>query len=243
VGRRGLDERDVVLARSAQPGCDGDAGGATADDHEAVVQGRVVFFYLTWIASLVCALASTEVQEPWIGLAWMSAFLFNLLVISFDFNEERSLILVLVTVVGVLALLYTGALGDVGSWMSSLRPVMNETFYWMMFVAFSVVFFFAWLNSRFDYWVIEPNEVVHRYGLMPKMKRFSTESLRWDKVVPDLLERILLGSGTIILTTPQETHPIVIEHVVRLGTIDDKIAAILGVKQVIHTSEPGEEDT
>ncbi|TNF26237.1 MAG: hypothetical protein EP329_21590 [Deltaproteobacteria bacterium] len=194
---------------------------------------KVVFFYMTWIASLVCAIASSGGAPDWAGVTWMSAFLFNLLVISFDFNEERTLIVVLALVAGILALLYTNALGDVGSFISGLRPTMDATFYWMIFGAFSVVFLFAWLQSRFDYWVIEPNEVIHRYGIFPKMKRFSTESLRWDKQVPDILERILLASGTIILTTPQETHPIVIQHVIGIGNVDERIAAILGVKQVI----------
>ncbi|MFT7579171.1 MAG: hypothetical protein ACI9MR_000833 [Myxococcota bacterium] len=194
---------------------------------------KVVFFYLTWIASLVCALAAGDAPEPWVGALWMAIFLFNLLVISFDFNEERSLIVVLLITAGLLSLLYFGALSDVEGFINSLQPRMNDTFYWMIFGAFSVVFFFAWLQSRLDYWIIEPNEVVHRYGVFPKMRRYPTESMRWDKVVPDLLEKLLLGSGSIILTTPHEKHPIVINHVMRIGRIDDKIASILGVKQVV----------
>jgi hypothetical protein len=65
------------------------------------------------------------------------------------------------------------------------------------------------------------------------MKRFSTESLRWDKVIPDVMERLMLGTGQIILTTPHEKHPIIIDHVMRIGHIDDQIARILGVKQVV----------
>jgi len=203
---------------------------------------KVVFFYMTWIASLICAVASDGGPPEWAGVVWMSAFLFNLLVISFDFNEERTLIVVLAVVAGVLALLYTDVLGDVGDFISGLRPTMDATFYWMIFGAFSVVFLFAWLQSRFDYWVIEPNEVIHRYGIFPKMKRFSTESLRWDKQVPDILERILLASGTIILTTPQETHPIVIQHVIGIGNVDERIASILGVKQVVQGNLDASDD-
>ncbi len=43
----------------------------------------------------------------------------------------------------------------------------------------------------------------------------------------------MLGTGTIILTTPYEKHPIVIEHVMRIGKIDGHIAHILSVKQVV----------
>ncbi|MBC8328434.1 MAG: hypothetical protein H8E31_06765 [Planctomycetes bacterium] len=202
---------------------------------------KVVFFYLTWIASLVCAivasLGSGDAPPPGpLGLIWTGAFFFNVLVISFDFNEERSLVAVLALIVAFLALLYFGVLGSVGAWFSALRPVMNATFYWLVFVGFSLLYLIVWLNSRFDYWEFRPNEVVHRFGLFPKMKRLSTEDLRLDKEVPDVLERLLLGSGRLILTSPQERHPIVIEHVIRIGRIDDQIAEIMGVKAVIHQS-------
>ena len=88
----------------------------------------------------------------------------------------------------------------------------------------SLIYGFVWLRSRVDYWTFRPNEVVHRYGLFPKMKRYSTEDMRWDKTVPDMLERLLLGTGTIILTTPHETHPVVLDHVFKIGSIDDRIA-------------------
>ena len=195
---------------------------------------KVVFFWPTWVASALCALLPGELGTT-SGLIWMGIFFFNLLVISFDFNEERSLIALLAAIAGGALLLYFGVLGSVGEWLTGLEPAMNDTFYWMMFAGFSVLYFFVWLNSRLDYWTIRPNEVVHRYGVFPKMKRYSTEDLRWDKEVPDILERLLLGSGRIILQTPHEKHPIVIEHVVRIGRVDDRIADILGVKEVVHT--------
>ncbi|RMH05489.1 MAG: hypothetical protein D6702_00180 [Planctomycetota bacterium] len=200
---------------------------------------KVVFFYLTWIASLACALIATVASdggppEGPLGLIWVGVFFFNLLVISFDFNEERSLIAVFGLIAAVLALLYFGVLGSVGTWLSSLRPAMDATFYWLVFAGFSLIYAVVWLNSRFDYWIFRPNEVIHRYGIFPKMKRFSTEDLRFDKEVPDVLERLLLGAGRLILTTPHEKHPVVIEHVLRIGRIDDEIAEILGVKAVVE---------
>jgi hypothetical protein len=194
---------------------------------------KVVFFYLTWIVSLVCALWPGE-PGPALGLTWVGVFFFNALVISFDFNEERSVIFVLAGIVTALALLYFGVLGSVGGWITSLSPVMNSTFYWMTFVGFTAIFGFVWLNTRLDYWEFRPNEVVHRYGIFPKMKRYSTEDMRWDKDIPDMFERLLLGTGTIVLTTPHERHPVVLNHVMRIGAIDDRIADILGVKAVVH---------
>ena len=205
----------------------------SADSLSVIVRPlpKVVFFYLTWLVSLVCAMLT---PDAFTGMIWMGAFFFNLLVISFDFNEERSIIAVLAIVVTTLALLYFDALGSLSAWFGSLQPVMSSTFYWMIFLGFTAVFFTVWLRTRFDYWEFRPNEVIHRYGVFPKMKRYSTEDLRWDKTIPDILERIMLGTGSIVLTTPHEKHPVVLEHVMRIGKLDDRIADILGVKQVVH---------
>ena len=196
---------------------------------------KVIFFYPIWIFSLVCALVvSADASAAWPGLAWMTLFTFNLFVIAFDFTEERTLIFVLGGVAVVLGLVLAGALSDVMGFLTSLKPVMNAIFYWMVFAVFGIIFLVAFIGSRLDYWEIEPNEIVHRYGLFRRMRRFSTESLRWDKVIPDVMERIMLGTGTIILTTPYEKHPIVIDHVMRIGKVDEHIAHVLGVKQVVQ---------
>lgn len=199
---------------------------------------KVVFFHPIWILSGVLGFWPGD-ASPSLALAWLGVFFFNVLVISFDFNEERSLIALLASITTVVALLYFDALGSLSSWVTSFEPMVNRTFYRMVFSGFSVVFFFVWLNTRFNYWEFRPNEVVHRYGVFPKMKRYSTEDMRWDKTVPDLLERLLLGTGSIILTTPHERHPVRLDHVPRIGTIDDRIADILGVKAVVHRDADG----
>lgn len=204
---------------------------------------KVVFFYPVWLFSLACALVvSADASASWPGISWMALFTLNLFILAFDFTEERTLIFVLGTVALVLGLVLAGALSDVMGFFASLKPMMDATFYWMIFAIFSVIFLVAFLGSRLDYWEILPNEVIHRYGMFRRMKRFSTESLRWDKTIPDVMERLMLGTGTIIMTTPYEKTPIVIEHVMRIGTIDDQIAHILGVKRVVtdphrHPSE------
>jgi hypothetical protein len=194
---------------------------------------KIVFFYPTWIVSIVCGIAAISGAAEWFGTAWMTVFILNLFVIAYDFTEERTIIFLLGSVALVLALVLGGVVGEVVGLLADVNPTMNADFYWTMTVVFTLVFLVAWVGSRLDYWIIEPNEVVHRYGLFRKMKRFSTESLRWDKVIPDVMERLMLGTGQIILTTPHEKHPIVIEHVLGIGKIDDQIARILGVKQVV----------
>ncbi|GJM21191.1 MAG: hypothetical protein DHS20C15_11060 [Planctomycetota bacterium] len=194
---------------------------------------KVVYLYLVWLVSLLFGFWPGDLHA-WHGQVWVNVFFLSAVVISFDFNEERSLILVLGVIAVFLAGLYFELLGPVGNWLSSLQPTMDRSFYHVIGGGFTIIYFFVWLNARFNYWEFRPNEVVHRYGIFPKMKRYSTEDMRWDKTVPDLFERLLLGTGTIILTTPHERHPVRLEHVMRIGRIDDRIADILGVKAVVH---------
>ncbi len=194
---------------------------------------KVIFFWLTWLFSLVAAfLVKPEGQSEHLGTIWMCVFAFNLLVISFDFTEVISL-LVLALIAGLIfAGLYFDFLPFFGKFFRELDVYMNDTFYWTVFGLFSIIYGFVFLRTRLDYWEFRHNEVIHRRGLFADLKRYSTEDLRWFKEIPDVLERILCGSGRMILTTPREPHPIIIEHVLGIGTIDDKVADLLGTKRV-----------
>jgi hypothetical protein len=195
---------------------------------------KVIFFWLTWIVSLVGGIvAGPDVDaNPHLGTVWMCVFAFNLLVISFDFTELISMLVGALILVLVFAGLYFGWLPWIGDFFAGLRIYMNKAFYFATFGLFSIIYLLVFIRTRFDYWEFRYNEVIHRRGLFADIKRYSTEDLRWFKEVPDVLERLLAGSGRMILTTPREQNPIVLEHVLRIGTIDEQVADILGTKKV-----------
>jgi hypothetical protein len=196
---------------------------------------KVIFFWLTWIVSLVAGIiAATSSEMPaHLGTVWMCFFAFNLLVISFDFNEVLSLTMIALTATLIFAGLYFDFLSFIGEFFKNLSLDMNHGFYFTMFGLFTIIYIAVFIKSRFDYWEFRHNEVIHRRGVFADMRRYSTEDLRWFKEIPDVLERIICGSGRMILTTPREKHPIVIEHVVGINRIDEKVADILGVKRVV----------
>ncbi|MGE0192366.1 MAG: hypothetical protein AB7T63_10035 [Planctomycetota bacterium] len=195
---------------------------------------KVVFFWLTWIVSLVAAIL--EKNNPGgavhLGTIWMAVFAFNMMVIAFDFTEVISLLLLATIAVVVFAGLYFDFLGPIGDWVVNLKLNMDSTFYFTMFGLFTIIYLFVFVKTRFDYWEFRHNEVIHRRGVFADLKRYSTEDLRWFKEIPDVLERVLCGSGRMILTTPREQQPIVIEHVLGISRIDEKVADILGIKRV-----------
>jgi hypothetical protein len=195
---------------------------------------KVVFFYLTWLASLILGIvaSSADTMPRHIGAVWMAVFAFNLLVISFDFNEVVSIAALFVVMTFVFAGLYFDFLGFIGDFLTRLEIHMNDGFYFAVFWIFTVIYAVVMIKSRFEYWEFRHNEVLHRTGVFGEIKRYSTEDLRWFKQIPDVLERILLRSGRMVLSTPREPMPIVIENVIGIESVDERIAEILGTKRV-----------
>ena len=195
---------------------------------------KVIFFYLTWIASLVFGIVSSTSSEVprHLGTIWMLIFALNLVVISFDFSEMAGFAVFALVLCLVFAGLYFGFLGFLGKFIGGLDVVMNPTFYYTMFGLFTAIYLVVFVRSRFEYWEFRSNEVLHRTGVFGQIKRYSTEDLRWFKEIPDVVERLLLGAGRMVLTTPSERTPIVIENVIGIGSVDDRITELLGTKNV-----------
>ena len=197
---------------------------------------KIIFFWPTWVFSIVAAIimsaADADNLPTHLGTVWMCVFAFNLIVIAFDFTEVVSLMVLALLGAVIFAGIAFDFLGPIGDFFASLKLQMNANYYWTMFGLFTAIYFFVFLKTRFDYWEFRHNEVIHRRGVFADIKRYSTEDLRWFKEIPDVLERIMCGAGRMILTTPREQHPIVIQHVVGINRIDEKVADILGVKRV-----------
>lgn len=195
---------------------------------------KIIFFYLTWLASLIFGIVVTVKGTPGehLGTIWMCIFAFNLMVIAFDFNETKSISLVAVIAAVIMGGLYFGFLSFIGDFFRTLDLRMNAGFYYTMFGLFSIFYLVIFIQSRFNYWEFRNNEVLHRTGMFGEIKRYSTEDLRWFKEIPDVLERILLKSGRMVITTAREPHPIVIENVIGIEGADERIAELLGAKRV-----------
>ena len=191
---------------------------------------KVVFFYMTWLASLGCACLDGLFPAKVLGLAWMAIFIFNLVTIAFDFTADRCLMLLLIGAGIGYGFYHYSLSAPVQRFLQAMNPVMNQGFYMVMFGVFTIVYIFVWIQTRVNYWEFRPNEVIHRCGFFSRAKRYRPELIKWDKMVPDILERIILGTGTMILTTSQEDTPVILEHVPGISNIDDRIASVLNVQ-------------
>jgi len=205
---------------------------------------KVVYLYLTWLASIVCGILqpaltagqelTTEMvaQSGLVGRIWLVIFVFNILVISFEFSRIRSVAIVFFLLAFIFAGIQFGFLATVGDFLRSLPLLMNEAFYFVIAGIFSIIYLLVFINTRFNYWEIQPNEILHHHGFLGDVHRYPTRGLRMKKEITDVLEYILLRSGTLVLDPQGEERPIVLENVIGLNAVEDKIQRLLGTLKV-----------
>jgi hypothetical protein len=205
---------------------------------------KIVYLYLTWLASILCGIfqpalvagemlnASTIRTSAFVGRIWVLLFVFNILVISFEFTRIRSVAIVFGILAFVFAGIEFGYLAAVGTYLRDLPIFMNKTFYYVVSVVFTVIYLLVFLTTRFNYWEFQPNEILHHHGFLGDVQRFPTRGLRMQKEITDVLEHILLRAGTLVLVPPGVERPIVLENVINLNKVEDKIQRLLGTLKV-----------
>ncbi|MFI5401795.1 MAG: hypothetical protein ACHQ1G_02585 [Planctomycetota bacterium] len=204
---------------------------------------KIVYLYLTWLASILCgflqpALAGETLdakliaQSSLVGRVWVLLFVFNILVISFEFTRIRSVAIIFAILAFVFAGIEFGFLASVGSFLRDIPIFMNKTFYFVVAIVFTIIYLIVFLTTRFNYWEFQPNEILHHHGFLGDVQRYPTRGLRMQKEITDVLEHILLRAGTLVLVPPGVDRPIVLENVISLNKVEDKIQRLLGTLKV-----------
>lgn len=207
---------------------------------------KIVYLYLTWIASLVCGIVAPNLidsetgmvlpamleRNAVIGRIWLAIFIFNILVISFEFSRIRSVAIAFLVIAFVFAGMHFGFLTPVKDFLGGLDLHMNKVFYYAMAAVFSIIYLLVFINTRFSYWEIQPNEILHHHGFLGDVHRYPTRGLRMKKEITDVMEYILLRAGTLVLDPQGEERPIVLDNVINLNKVEDKIQRLLGTLKV-----------
>jgi len=210
---------------------------------------KVVYLYLTWIASLVCGIlqpadmggdsaatasdmAGNIAMTTLLGRLWLAIFVFNILVIAFEFSRIRSVAISFFVIAFVFAGMQFGFLKGFGQFLGGLDLRMNKGFYYSIAAVFSIIYLLVFINTRFSYWEIQPNEILHHHGFLGDVRRYPTRGLHMQKEISDVLEYALLRAGTLVLQPPGESRPIVLDNVISLNRVEDKIQRILGTLKV-----------
>lgn len=205
---------------------------------------KFIFMYPTLIMSIIAlfvlwfggyssvdpATQTTPVIMTGIFLAVMMA---NLFVIVFDFPRATSLTLVFVVTtvamgVWLLFLFRPGFLPAFASWFVQVRPVANTAFFLCMSVAMTLMYAAVFISTKFDYWELSNNELLHHHGLLSDLKRYPAPNLRVDKEINDVFEYMLLGAGRLILHPSTEKRAIVLDNILFVGSKESEMTKMLG---------------
>jgi hypothetical protein len=192
---------------------------------------KVIYFYLTWIASLICGIVVSLSKEQSVNQTmtyiWIIVFTFNLLVISFEFGRMLSVAVVFF----VLALVFLGAwlgfLGKMFSFLGAVEPHADHRFFFTVFVVFTLIYLLVLVQTRFNYWVVRRNELLQKHGFLGDVKRYNAQNIKINKEIPDILEFILLRCGTIVVHPETEDRAFVLENIIGINKKEREVKEIL----------------
>jgi hypothetical protein len=88
-----------------------------------------------------------------------------------------------------------------------------------------IILLITLIAPRFDYWRLERNELYHRKGVFVTAERYPTKRLQIQKKIPDILEFLTLGAGSITLIIDESR----IEHLDTILRINKKSERIDGL--------------
>ena len=195
---------------------------------------KIIFLYPSMFAAIFAAIAMKvwpDLATTW-GVVFQIVFFVNAIVMAFDFPRTASLNLLLLAVAvilgGVLINLHVAEFWPaLKGWTQWLVPVANTQFYVLFAGTLALVYFLVLIvDFRFDYWLVYPNEIVHRRGLLGNVSRYPAPGLEMQKEITDIFEYFLFSSGRLLIQ-PSKGPAIVLDTVFRVNDKVDRIQRLL----------------
>lgn len=190
---------------------------------------KIVFLYPTALASLVCFLGQGlgGSQHTW-GLVFFITLALNLPVVAFDFSRVTFVVLVLVVVLFAVLQWLTPLFSFIGG----LEIGATQQFYGWFCILMAVIYLIVFIQTRFNYWELTHNELLHHHGVLGDVERYPAPGLRITKEVNDVFEFILLGAGRLVIQPPVEPRAIILHSIVRVNHVENRMKALLATLQV-----------
>lgn len=197
----------------------------------------VIFLYPSAFAAIACGIwvnasgATPEVPGA-SGIVFTLLFFFNLSIVAFDYTRLTSVVIVLLFVIlGLLSAMYP-AVGEVIRETLEQPMFMNSTFYWVWAVAFTLLLVGVILRTRWDYWEVKNNELLHHHGILGDVERWPAPGMRISKEINDVMEFALCRAGRLVLVPPGEQRAIVIENVPGINRVEKQMQTLLSTLRV-----------
>ena len=158
------------------------------------------------------------------------------MVVAFDFPRSTSLTLVLAGVALAWLLVELNRrynlIQPLQTFIAGLELTATPDFYFFLFILYLLLFLGMIIATRFNYWEISSNELVHHKGMMQDVERYATDGLQYHKEITDFFEYLLAGSGRIVLKAPTMPTPVVLNNVPGINRIARHLDTMLEVRQV-----------
>jgi hypothetical protein len=205
---------------------------------------KIVFLYPTLLVAILAGVwtmisshgGSLQEISPVPGQLFWWTFVINLLVLAFDFSRGEFFALVLffgVVVLGVVLINqnwhFVTPLRDA---LSSVKLIAHPHFYFMISLALGGIFVAVFFYTRFDYWEITHNELLHHHGLLGNVERFPAPDLRMTKEITDVFEYVLMGSGRLVIQPRGAIRATVLENVPFVNRKEEHIQRMLSTLSV-----------
>jgi hypothetical protein len=214
---------------------------------------KVVFLYPTLVCSLLFFLMSAlwthkdgadpQLGSPGLGHTFMLLLGLNLLVFSFDFSRIKSITIVVLLIAVALGIAWADTkwpvVGFFGRLLSSIDIQMNTGFYGFFSAVLAFIMLLVLINTRFNYYEVNARELLHHHGYLGDVKRWSTDGMEMNKEIYDLVEFGLLGSGRLIFLPSSSREAIVIDNVIKVNRIEERVKDLLSVVAVRLNQRPG----
>ena len=187
---------------------------------------------------------TTNLWEFW-GSLFLTIFALNLMIVTFEFPRSTSLTLVLACVALTWILVEINRryniIAPLRDFFESLELTARPDFFFAIFVVYVLLLIGMFISTRFNYWEISNNELIHHKGLMQDVERFSTDGLQYTKQITDFFEYLIGGSGRLIVQTPAIGQPIILENVIGINKVARTLDHMLDAHRVVVESAPVQE--
>lgn len=221
------------------------------DENKLVIRPwpKMIFLYPSCLLALFMGLATQFASgnaNLWGGI-FVIVFAMNLVVLTFEFPRATSLLVtfgVIIVVMGLVMInMVVPIIAPLNALLGHLAVSASPQFFYVLFAVMLVLFVGMWIATRFDYWVLTPNEIVRHHGVLGDVERFSTAGLKLNKEIQDIFEYVLCGAGRVVMNVPGNPRPIILDNVLNISKIEQRSDKILNARVVrLEKSDEVEEN-
>ncbi|MHA1987080.1 MAG: hypothetical protein ACW98D_10610 [Promethearchaeota archaeon] len=202
---------------------------------------KIIFFWPLLITSFILWLIQLFSPDviPILGTVWFIVFFINIFVTAFDFSSTKFFVLILAIVIILLLVVFLVLPNFAISLnLGAINLSLSTQFYLAMTLILLFILGIVVISTRFEYYKIERNEIIHKTGIFSSAERFPVKSLRFKKEIPDVFEFFLLRAGKMTIDPGHSDEVMVLPTVLNINKIEKNLDWLLS-----HVSvEPDEID-